>query len=72
MFYSIKIRLPKNKVKQYAASNFVIRNFSTLSNYEILDLLNNFANHIALAKNLTSKNYIIHKINKIQKKKLKH
>lgn len=64
MFYSIKIRLPKNKVKQYAASNFVKRNFSTLSNYEILDLLNNFANHIALAKNLIS-NYIIHNQEKI-------
>jgi len=51
MYYSIKIRLPKNKVKQYAGGNFVERNFSTLQDNEILALLNSFANHIALKKN---------------------
>ncbi len=59
MFYSIKIKLPKNKAQEYGGSNYKERNFSTLSDSEILDLLNNYANHIALAKNFT-KNFIIH------------
>ncbi len=59
MFYSIKIKLPKNKAQEYAGSNYNKRNFSTLLDNEILDLLNNYANHIALAKNFRN-NFIIH------------
>ena len=57
MFYSIKIRLPKNKAKGYLGSNYKERNFSTLSDSEILDFLNNYANHIALAKKFQKKFY---------------
>lgn len=59
MYYSIKIKLPKNKVKQYTGSNFVERNFSTLQDNEILALLNNFANHIAFKRNFNDDNISI-------------
>jgi len=50
MNYRIKIKLPKNKVNQFAKSNFTPINISTLSNEEILNILNSYSSHIAIAK----------------------
>jgi len=52
MYYSITITLPKGLTKQYAASPNVSKNLSTLDNGQILNILNRFANHIALANSL--------------------
>ena len=40
MNYRIKIKLPKNKVNQFANAVFTPINISTLSNDEILNILN--------------------------------
>ena len=39
MNYRIKIKLPKNKVNQFARSNFTLINISTLPDQEILNIL---------------------------------
>ena len=52
MYYSITIKLPKGLTKQYAAAYDVSKNLSTLDNGQILNILNRFANHIALANSL--------------------
>lgn len=58
MNYRIKIKLPKNKVNQFAKSNYTPINISTLSNEEISSILNNYSNHIAIAK-LVKSNLLI-------------
>lgn len=50
MNYRIKIKLPKNKVNQFANSVFTTINVSTISNEEILTILNSYSSHIAIAK----------------------
>jgi len=50
MNYRIKIKLPKNKVNQFAKSNFTPINISTLPDAEILNILNSYSSHIAIAQ----------------------
>jgi hypothetical protein len=50
MNYRIKIKLPKNKVNQFARSNFTLINISTLPDQEILNILNSYSSHIAIAQ----------------------
>jgi hypothetical protein len=57
MNYRIKIKLPKNKVNQFANAVFTPINISTLSNDEILNILNSYSSHIAIA-NLVKENIL--------------
>ena len=50
MFYSIKIRLPKSKIKQYAEP--LPKNISELSDADFISILNQYPDHTALANNL--------------------
>lgn len=55
MNYRIKIKLPKSKVNQFARSVFTPINISTLSNDEILNILNSYSSHIAIANLVKAK-----------------
>lgn len=50
MFYSIKIRLPKNKIKQYAEPQ--PRSVSELSDFDFEKLINSYKDHKDLANNI--------------------
>jgi len=54
MNYKIKIKLPKNITRQFGSSIQTEKNLSTLNNNQLLDILNNYANHIALAININN------------------
>ncbi len=54
MNYTIKIKLPKNVTKQFGTSLLTEKNLSTLNYNQLLDILNNYANHIALANNINN------------------
>ena len=54
MNYTIKIKLPENITKQFGSSIITEKNLSTLNYNQLLDILNNYANHIALANNINN------------------